>query len=147
MKLYFLHRKQKNFVLELNQRTLVLYFQCPKLNKERVYRAVELIPDSVNPKENKNWSYDIKMIEDNETYKKVATGVKPTIQQAYYLIAEENKPRWDEDEEAYEKDYANVQNPISTVEEEAEHPVVSESKKMLWIGISAFIILWIIFHR
>lgn len=129
---------------EIDEKVKELYM-CPVLNKERVYRAIELIPDSINPKIDKNWSYDTKMIEDNGIYKKVATGVKPTMQQAYYLIAEEKKPRWEEDEDGdeeptycEEKTY-NVDTSISN-----EHPATNETNKMIWSGIAIIILLWII---
>lgn len=119
---------------------------CPILNKERIYRTIKLIPDSINPKLDANWEYDIKHIEEDGTYKTVAIGVKPTIEEAYYLIDEKEKPKWDINEEENIQSYQAMQGETST-NNNSEHPLVSESKKVLWLGITVFIILWMIFRK
>lgn len=73
---------------------------CPILSKKRVYDALALIPDKIDPKTNPNWEYDERLVQVDGKYKKGAKGIKPTIQEVYYMMPEdEQKPSWDFEDE------------------------------------------------
>lgn len=68
---------------------------CPVLNRTKIYKALNLIPNSIDPKYDKNWEYVEKYFEVDGQYKKVAKGIKPSINEIFYLVPEEEKPDWD----------------------------------------------------
>ena len=71
---------------------------CPMLDKSKIYQTLDLIPDTIDPKNDPNWEYIENYIEVNGKYQKVARGIKPTIKEMYYLIPDDKKPDWDFEE-------------------------------------------------
>lgn len=78
--------------LDIEIKTMEL---CPALNKAKIYKTLDLVPNSIDPKTDENWQYVEGYIEINGEYKKIAKGIKPTVNEIFYLIPDEKKPNWD----------------------------------------------------
>lgn len=117
---------------------------CPILDKAKIYKTLDLIPDSINPKTNPNWEYDERAVEVDGNYKKAATGIKPTIKQIYYLIPDESKkPTWNfEDNNQTE---TTIHLNLGSDKEEIEEK--SKNNYLVWIlyGVLAIIVAKILF--
>ncbi|WP_418187302.1 zinc-ribbon domain-containing protein [Aliarcobacter lanthieri] len=85
----------KNRIRAELERKIINVELCPVFNKARVYKSLDLIPNSIDPKYDKNWEYIESYFEINGQYKKVAKGIKPSINQIFYLVPDEDKPDWD----------------------------------------------------
>ena len=110
---------------------------CPILNKAKIYKALDLIPNTINPKTDENWEYDERFIEVNGEYKKAAKGIKPTINEIFYLIPDDEKPKWD-----FESDNINTFNKTEvkvSLEEKQENKF-----KIKYIIYAAIILFFII---
>ncbi|MBB3059283.1 zinc ribbon domain-containing protein [Microbulbifer rhizosphaerae] len=68
---------------------------CPILDRKRVLETLEKLPDSINPKSDRNWQYRTSYEEVNGDYKEVAVGVKPVIKKINIYVVGGFKPIWD----------------------------------------------------
>ncbi|MBK6895537.1 MAG: zinc ribbon domain-containing protein [Alphaproteobacteria bacterium] len=53
---------------------------CPVLNPQRIMKVLDDLPDTINPKKDKNWSYVTSYQEVNGDLKEVCVGIRPTQQ-------------------------------------------------------------------
>jgi hypothetical protein len=68
---------------------------CPVLNKQRIFETLERLPEAIDPKTDKNWSYVTTYEEIKGEYKEVATGIKPNIKNVNKYVIGEYNPHWD----------------------------------------------------
>ena len=67
---------------------------CPVLDKKRVLEALANLPDNINPKKDKNWSYITEHQETSRGYSEVAIGVRPAFKTVSKYVAGSFKPEW-----------------------------------------------------
>ncbi|MTI15214.1 zinc ribbon domain-containing protein [Sansalvadorimonas verongulae] len=71
---------------------------CPVLDRRKVLETLEKLPDSINPKKDKNWEYRTSYEEVNGDYKQVAVGVKPVFKGVNKFVVGSFKPVWEEEQ-------------------------------------------------
>jgi len=67
---------------------------CPVLNRKRIMETLAQLPDSINPKTDKNWEYRTSYQEINGEYKEVAVGIRPVLKQANAYVIGSFRPEW-----------------------------------------------------
>ncbi|MBD3341363.1 MAG: zinc ribbon domain-containing protein [Candidatus Lokiarchaeota archaeon] len=67
---------------------------CPILNSNKILSTLSLIPDSINPKTSKKWSYRKEFKEVNGNFREVAVGVEPVLKKMNEYIIGEFKPTY-----------------------------------------------------
>ncbi len=63
---------------------------CPVLNRKKIMETLEALPDTVDPRKNKNWQY-------RTEYKEVCVGIKPVLKKANFYVLGDFKPAWESD--------------------------------------------------
>lgn len=72
---------------------------CPILNSEHIIETLEKLPDSINPKTDRNWRYRTSLEEVRGDFKEVATGIRPNIRRATGYVLGGYRPTWEPHEE------------------------------------------------
>lgn len=72
---------------------------CPVLDRSIILETLEKIPNSINPKTDKNWKYQTNYEEVDGEYKEVAVGIKPVLKKINKYIIGNYKPSWEIKEE------------------------------------------------
>lgn len=142
---WFFDKKKIRHSLELAIKENEL---CPVLNKQRVIETLERLPDSINPKIDKNWEYITSYEEVDGDYKEVATGIKPVIKKLNRYVMGEYSPEWETAEANSER--KNDKNVIK-IELDTGSANARESKQnsksagcstILWIVAGIVLLLW-----
>jgi RNA polymerase subunit RPABC4/transcription elongation factor Spt4 len=68
---------------------------CPVLDRRKVLETLEKLPETINPKADKNWQYRTSYEEVKGDYKEVAVGVKPVIKKINRYVIGSYKPSWE----------------------------------------------------
>lgn len=70
---------------------------CPVLNKQRILKVLDMIPDAIDPKKDRNWEYvtDQKW-DDNGNMTEIATGIKPVIKKMNEYVVGTYKPDFED---------------------------------------------------
>jgi hypothetical protein len=71
---------------------------CPALNRQRILDTLAKIPDTVNPRVDKNWAYRTTYQEIRGDYKEVAVGVKPVMKRVNSFVLGSYRPSWNLDD-------------------------------------------------
>lgn len=88
---------------------------CPVLDKKRIFETLDKIPNSINPKSDKNWEYSTRYEEIDGEYKEVAIGIKPIINKINRYVVGSFSPSWNIQEED------RIQTAKTTQEEPASY--------------------------
>ena len=75
---------------------------CPVLNRKRILDTLNNLPDTVNPKQDKNWEYHTSFEEINGQYQEVAIGIKPKLRSINKYVLGEYVPVWENSQWANE---------------------------------------------
>ncbi len=67
---------------------------CPVLNPTKIFETLDKLPNTINPKTDKNWEYKETYEEIDGEYKKVAKGITPIINKIDTFILDDFKPQW-----------------------------------------------------
>ena len=69
---------------------------CPFLDKDQIFKTVDCLPETINPKTDKNWAYTYDYVMQNGEYVAAPKGIKPATQNLGYIIPKENNnaPQW-----------------------------------------------------
>jgi hypothetical protein len=68
---------------------------CPVLDRQRILETLDKIPETINPKTDKNWKYQTSYEEIDGDYKEVAVGIKPVIKKINKYVLGSFRPSWD----------------------------------------------------
>lgn len=68
---------------------------CPMIDINKIHAALEMLPNAVDPKVDKNWLYRETSQEINGEYKRIAVGVYPVAQKLYYIFPDNDRPEWE----------------------------------------------------
>lgn len=71
---------------------------CPVLNPFSIFETLEKLPNTIDPKTDKNWQYITSYEEVNGEYQKVAKGIKPILNKANVYVIGRYRPLWESDE-------------------------------------------------
>lgn len=117
---------------------------CPVLDRDQVLKTLESLPESINPKSNKDWEYRTSYEEVNGTYKEVAVGVKPVLKKINRFVVGEYKPHWEADETPANES-VNIRVSVGETQKPDRLRHIPENKKgggnLVWIVAIAVIIL------
>src|SRR5690606_10408054 len=83
-------RIQHELEIKLNENEL-----CPVLDRRRVLETLEKLPDTINPKTDKNWKYRTSYEEVRGEYKEVAVGIRPVFNKIERYVVGSYKPYWE----------------------------------------------------
>lgn len=114
---------------------------CPALNRARVLETVEKLPDTIDPKTDKNWKYRTSYEEVKGEYRKVAVGIQPILNKVNRYIIGGFKPEW---EEQAQTSNATMQIKIEPPEEVQTLVKKSKNKKSytwVWVVIGLIILV------
>jgi hypothetical protein len=68
---------------------------CPVLDRKRVLDTLERLPNTVDPKVDKQWQYTTEYRDTKDGgYREVAVGVSPLLKKASGFIVDEYRPHW-----------------------------------------------------
>lgn len=115
---------------------------CPVLNTERIFKTLDLLPNSVNPKIDKNWEYITDY--DPNTGKDYAVGVKPLIRLAQKYVFGDYKPEFKDAIDGGSKSM-NIKIDIDTSELEKEIHKTKDRKKSNTVTTAITIVVIFIF--
>lgn len=116
---------------------------CPVLSRARVLETLNNLPETIDPKTDKNWKYRTSY-EDlgNLEYKEVAVGVQPILKKINRYIIGGFKPEWDEAPQS--SSTASVQVKVAP-RSPAPLPAGSQSKKKsytwLWVVLGVLLLI------
>lgn len=83
-------RIKHDLELAIHENTL-----CPILNPAHIMETLAAMPNSIDPKKDKNWEYATEyMMAANGDGKEVAVGVKPVMKKMNYYVIGDYKPVW-----------------------------------------------------
>lgn len=125
--------------LELKENEL-----CPVLNKKRVLETLDKLPNSINPKNDSNWSYRTNYEEVDGNYKEVAVGIKPVIKKINRYVIGDFKPDWKADNQEYyssNNKTINVGFNLEDKKPEQKYSSIDNKNKKR----SSFFIIWCLF--
>lgn len=122
---------------------------CPVLDRRKILETLEKLPETINPKADKNWLYRTSYEEVKGDYKEVAVGVKPVIKKINRYVIGSYKPRW---EVSDSEDSTRNEHVIKVkLQLEDEKPVrkasrqkKSSSSSAIWWLIGAAIIFYLL---
>ena len=105
---------------------------CPVINREMILKTLDLLPDTINPKVDKNWRYRTTTERTEKGgWADVAVGISPVIKRANSFVIAEHKPFWqteDDGEESIDKDIIfSHSQPSSEEPHQAEESVSSST--------------------
>ncbi|MGX9460585.1 zinc ribbon domain-containing protein [Shewanella sp. A14] len=124
---------------------------CPVLNRKRVLETLENLPNSINPKKDKNWQYRTSYEEVNGDYKEIAVGIKPVIKRINSYVIGGFKPSWEMEESGRKASNDHIITVDFQLENESPRKkIVSKSKKKsspsaIWWIIGVIVVLYIFF--
>ena len=72
---------------------------CPVLDRKKVLETLENLPDSINPKKDKNWKYKTSYEDVSGDFKEVAVGIRPVLNKVNRYIIGSFKPAWESSSE------------------------------------------------
>lgn len=101
---------------------------CPFLDKDQIFKTIDCLPETINPRVDKNWAYTHEYVMQNGEYVTVLKGIKPATQNLGYIIPRENKdaPRWE----------ADTNTPVAASKEDARESQTIEQKRKKAVGVS-----------
>lgn len=70
---------------------------CPVLDRARVLETLDRLPETIDPRTDKNWQYRTSYEEVNGQYKEVAVGIRPILKKVNHYIIGGFKPEWEEE--------------------------------------------------
>lgn len=73
---------------------------CPVLNRQRVLATLERLPNTVDPRSDRNWEYVTDYKEIDGSVKQIATGIRPVIEKAPGFVVGDFRPSWRAEEAA-----------------------------------------------
>mgnify|MGYP000969093932 CR=1 FL=1 len=73
---------------------------CPALNHPKILETLEKLPDTIDPRTDKNWNYRTSYEEIKGEYKEVAVGIKPILKNVNRYIISGFKPHWEEEDQS-----------------------------------------------
>lgn len=122
---------------------------CPILNKTEIFKTLDLLPDTINPKIDKNWDYVYTVALLDGEYKDMIAGIKPAKQEFSYFIPDgvEN-PQWNYKKEMETHHYESNNNQnynADIIIQSAPHKKSSPILKLLLFVFIAFVLFKIIF--
>ena len=124
---------------------------CPVLDRRKVLETLEKLPNTISPKENKNWEYTTSYEEINGEYKEVAVGIKPVIKKINRYVVGGFKPNWKTEELEHNLDNDNVINVDIPTDTESltginsSKPEKKSSTFTILLVISIIVILYFMF--
>jgi len=68
---------------------------CPVLDRRRVLETLEKLPDTIDPKVDKNWQYRTSYEEVAGEFKDVAVGIRPVLKKINRYVLGKFKPHWE----------------------------------------------------
>ncbi len=120
---------------------------CPILNTKRVLETLEKLPDSINPKKDKNWKYSTSYEEVGDDYKEVAVGIKPVLKKANRYVIGDYSPTWETEESDISDQNTHVINidlQPNTKKNKKSHKKKSKSTIIFWVLIGIIFLLYLI---
>ena len=120
---------------------------CPILNTKRVLETLEKLPDSINPKKDKNWKYSTSYEEVGDDYKEVAVGIKPVLKNANRYVIGSYSPTWEtDDSNSSEQDthVINIDLQPNAKKNKNSHKKKSKSTFIFWLLIGIIFFLYLI---
>lgn len=120
---------------------------CPILNIKRVLETLEKLPDSINPKKDKNWKYSTNYEEVGDDYKEVAVGIKPILKKANRYVIGGYSPTWETDDSngsERESHVINIDLQPSTKKNKNGRKKKSKSTLLFWSLIVIIFLLYLI---
>lgn len=68
---------------------------CPILNRNRILKTLQNLPNKINPKNNEIWEFKTSYEEIDGDYKEVAVGIKPKIEKIDKFVSGDFKPNFE----------------------------------------------------
>lgn len=106
---------------------------CPALNRARVLETLDKLPDSIDPKNDRNWKYRTSYEEVKGTYKEVAVGIQPILKKVNRYIIGGFKPEWEE--EAQPVNTTHIQLKVEPVKATPVPARTSQQKSYTWVWL------------
>lgn len=121
---------------------------CPILDRHKVIETLGMLPETINPKTDKNWGYRISYEEVNGKYKEVAVGIKPMLKKINRYIIGDFKPKWVVSEETSSRSENVIRVQVDTSDLSSRPKVKKRSKNssvswIWWIIIGAIILYFL----
>ncbi len=121
---------------------------CPALNRARVFETLENLPESVDPKADKNWQYRTTYEDVKGDYKEVAVGIRPVLKKVNRYIIGGFKPEWEEESSPESATTIRVAvEPARTVALSSSGQNRREKRSYTWLWIILGIIILISLFR
>lgn len=120
---------------------------CPILNAKRVLETLEKLPNTINPKKDKNWKYSTRYEEVGDDYKEVAVGIKPILKKANRYVIGGYSPTWETDEtnsSGHESHVINIELQPDTKKSKKGRKKKSKSTFLFWLLIGIIFLLYLI---
>ena len=124
---------------------------CPVLDRKRVLETLDKLPDSINPKRDKNWQYRTSYEDIDGDFKEVAVGVKPVIKKINRYVMGSYKPRWEpEDSERHSSNEHVIKVNLQFEDDQPKQKRSTKSNKKknsssaVWWAIGGIVVLFIL---
>ena len=119
---------------------------CPALNRKRVLETLEKLPNSINPKKDKNWEYKTSYEMINGEYKEVAIGIRPVLKKINRYVISDYKPTWEisEESDSTNDDEYVLNIKLQLDDEEPKKQEKNSSMSAIWWLIALILFLYII---
>lgn len=109
---------------------------CPVINRAQVLETLDNLPDSIDPRTDKNWQYRTNYEEVKGEYKEVAVGIRPILKEAAHYIVGRYKPEWEEEQQQAVSNHIQVEVDLPRPAPSSSKPITSNHpKNYSWIWI------------